>query len=178
LKTVLELGESARALLAPGSERGNDGTFYVGEHRVDDLECRVTSGLAAGAGDNRLACATRVSDAIEAAEPVGDDPRVKIQPVIFLIFFFVNRRTRRSFTRCALPPSLDSTAATNGVLAGAAASALTAAALPAEIGFVLTRAAVRGGVVIHLTSGFALIAITSRLAFGRGQGSRCQGCHV
>jgi hypothetical protein len=45
-------------------------------------------------------------------------PRFSIRPVIFLMFFFVNRRTRRSFTRWALPSSVVSTAATNGVLSG------------------------------------------------------------
>src|SRR5437870_83212 len=67
-------------------------------------------------------------------------PRFTIRPVIFLMFFFVNRRTRRSFTRWALPSSAVSTAATNGVLPGL--STLATAALPAEIGVIHLDAAV------------------------------------
>jgi IS5 family transposase len=71
---VLQLGGPARGvLLAPGSERGTDGALDVAEHRVDSLECKVTRGLPAGASDDRLVHATRVGDAIEAAEPVGDE---------------------------------------------------------------------------------------------------------
>jgi hypothetical protein len=32
------------------------------------------NGFATGAGDDRLVCTTRVRNAIEAAEPVSDDP--------------------------------------------------------------------------------------------------------
>ena len=71
-------------------------------------------------------------------QPGGDDPRVTIRPVIFLKFFFVNRRTRRSFTRWALPSSVVSTAATNGVLPGLPRPPYRSAALPAEIGIVLS----------------------------------------
>ena len=61
-------------LSAPGSERGCDSALDVAEHRVDGPERRVTSGLATGAGEDRLVRTTRVCNAIETAKSVGDDP--------------------------------------------------------------------------------------------------------
>jgi len=69
-------------------------------------------------------------------------PRVTICPVILLMFFFVNRRTRRSFTRWALPSPGGLESGDERRLTGAAPSALAAAALPAEIGIVHPDAAV------------------------------------
>src|SRR5215210_6004313 len=139
VEAILELGEPARGvLLATGSERGSDGALDVAEHRVDGLECRMTRSLAAGAGDNRLVHATRVGDAIEAAEPVGDDPRAARHdpPGDFLDVLLREppHAPQLHAMRLAVLGGLDG--GYERRLAGAAASALAAAALPAEIGIV------------------------------------------
>src|SRR5262245_17110253 len=139
-------------LRAPGPERGNDGILDIAEHRVDGPEFRMTSGFPTGAGDDRFVCTTRVRNAIEAAEPVGDDPgTAHCDPASDFLDVLLREppyAPQLHALRLAIGGGLDG--GDKWCFSRAAASALAAAALPAEIGIVHLDAALERLLLVPL----------------------------
>ena len=74
IEAVGEFGQVAgNVLLADGPLGGGDGGLDVAERGVDPLEGGWPHRRAAGAGADRLMCASRIGDTAEASEAIADD---------------------------------------------------------------------------------------------------------
>ena len=74
IEAVGEFGQVAGdVLLADGPLGGGDGGLDVAERGVDPLEGGWPHRRAAGAGADRLMCASRIGDTAEASEAIADD---------------------------------------------------------------------------------------------------------
>ena len=139
VEAPFELGEGAHeVLLVDGAVGGNDGALDVAEHRVRPFERRMACRTPARSGRDREMRAAGVRDASEADEPVGHHPRTRRDDAL-----------RKALHATALEacdaPQLDPARPAvvgrldrhdDRLLAWAAATGLSAAALAAEIGVV------------------------------------------
>ena len=137
IEAVGEFGQVAGDVLLAGGPL--DGGLDVAERGVDPLEGGWPHRRAAGAGADRLMCASRIGDTAEASEAIADDGAgggSRLRRASFSTSLRRKPSTRRSFRRTGWPSGVGLHGDNDRRLAGRAAAAFATGASATERGIV------------------------------------------